>query len=82
MFQQINNRRTATGNEHKYERICLLIIDFSKQPPKVYNNIEDLKEDNLVTKNTKAVMDNLAIGDFAKDLLEIYSNRFDINALY
>lgn len=82
MFQAINNRRTIEGDEHKYERICLLIADFRQKEPVIYNDITDLIKANLVPAGTKATLNRLSINDFAKDILDIYSERFDINLLY
>lgn len=76
MFQAINNRDQIKGNEYKYERICLLIADFRKKRPKIYNSIEALKKDNLIPKNTGVTLDNLTIKGFSKDLLDIYVKRF------
>jgi hypothetical protein len=82
MFQAINNRHEVEGDEHKYERICLLIADFRHKEPVIYNDISDLIKANLVPAGTKATLERLTINDFAKDLLEMYSKRFDIKALY
>ena len=36
MFQAINNRNSVNKDEYKYERVCLLIVDFRKKEPKLY----------------------------------------------
>lgn len=76
MFQAINNRRAPNKDEYKYERVCLLIADFRQKRPKLYNSIEALKRDGLVPKNTNVSLENLTIGNFAEDLLAIYTERF------
>ncbi len=76
MFQAINNRHSIKGNEYKYERVCLLIVDFRKKSPKLYSSIKELKMDGLVSKNTKVNLKNLTISGFTKDMLDIYTKRF------
>ena len=81
MFQAINQRVSNDGSESKYERVCLLIVDFRKLSPKLYANIEDLITDKMVSSDTSLTLDNLTINDFAKDLLQIHTNRFGKNKL-
>src|SRR3989344_6132420 len=76
MFQAINNRNSANKDEYKYERVCLLIVDFRSKKPKLYSSIKELKKDGLVSENAKESLDNLNIKDFAKDMLKIYTERF------
>ena len=76
MFQAINNRNSPNKDEYKYERVCLLIVDFRSKKPKLYSLIKELKKDGLVPKNSKESLDNLNIKDFAKDILKIYTERF------
>ncbi|KKQ87341.1 MAG: hypothetical protein UT09_C0017G0028 [Parcubacteria group bacterium GW2011_GWF2_38_8] len=76
MFEAINNRRSTNKDEYKYERVCLLIVDFRSKKPKLYSSIKELKKDGLVSENVKESLDNLNIKDFAKDMLKIYTERF------
>jgi hypothetical protein len=76
MFQAINNRRSDSGNEYKYERVCLLIADFRQKNPKLYNSLEELKNDGLISKSTKASLDYLTTDHFAENLLDVYVGRF------
>jgi hypothetical protein len=76
MFQAINNRRSDSGNEYKYERVCLLIADFRQKNPKLYNSLEELKNDGLISKSTKVSLDYLTTDHFAENLLDVYVNRF------
>jgi hypothetical protein len=75
-FGAINDRKTTTGDEYKYERVCLLIVDFSKETPKIYNTDEELKQDNLLPSGSLATIKNLNFPTFVPDLLEIYTSRF------
>jgi hypothetical protein len=75
-FAALNNRKTLNGEHFKYERVCLLIVDFSKKTPKVYNTDAKLKADNLLPTNSKASIQKLNFSNFISDLLKIYSRRF------
>ena len=75
-FAAVNNRATTTGDHFKYERVCLLIVDFSQKIPKVYNTDAELKKDNLLPANSIATIQNLSFPNFISDLLKIYSTRF------
>ena len=75
-FSEVNNRSTTTKDHFKYERVCLLIVDFSKKVPKVYNTDEELKKDNLLPVNSIATIEGLSFPNFASELLNIYSARF------
>lgn len=82
MFQALNKRIDYKVDNYKYERVCLLIADFMQEPPKLYSDIRDLINDDLVSKYTKATLKFLTIENFASDLLDTYSKRFDIKELY
>lgn len=75
-FQFVNNRISADGQAHQYERVCLLIVDFSRLQPKLYSSIEELKKDDLIPQNSTLNMSDLSFENFALDLLRIYENRF------
>lgn len=81
MFQAINQRESAESAESKYERVCLLIVDFRKSTPKLYSSIADLIADEMISDNTDLTLDNLTMDNFAKDLLKIYTSRFGDNKL-
>ncbi len=75
-FSAVNGRKSIADDHFKYERVCLLIVDFSRRVPKIYNTDEELKQDNLLPENSIATIENLSFPDFISDLLEIYSARF------
>lgn len=81
MFQQINSRKSVTSDAHKYERVCLLIVNFNHSIPKIYSTIQELKNDKLVSVDSTLSMEFLNIDSFAKDLLDIYKERFNIQEL-
>lgn len=75
-FSAVNDRHTIYGEEYKYERVCLLIVDFSRPIPKIYSTNKELIADNLLSPNSDASIDNMNFLTFAKDLLAIYEQRF------
>lgn len=76
MFQAINNRLDTDKDGYKYERVCLLIVDFRQENPKLYETIEDLKNDELVPRDSTVTLENLTSNNLADDLLSVYRSRF------
>jgi len=75
-FNALNNRKVLQGEEYKYERVCLLIVDFSKPQPYIYNTDEELKRDGLLPLNTTASINYMNYPTFISTLLDIYKERF------
>jgi hypothetical protein len=75
-FSAVNERLKMDADHFKYERVCLLIVDFSKKIPKIYNTDEELIKDNLLPVNSIATIKNLNFPTFISDLLTIYATRF------
>jgi hypothetical protein len=75
-FQSVNNRQFAKGEDYKYERVCLLICDFTTNPIKVYNTDAQLRADNLLPAGSIATLKGLEFNTFIIDLLNIYTQRF------
>ena len=75
-FQKINNRPSAVGDEYKYERASLLIVDFRDDPPRIINDVTDLVTDGIITEVPKGVtLKGLTIDDFVEDILKVYQKR-------
>jgi len=77
-FAALNNRGIKeTGEAYKYERVCLLIVDFRKDPPEIINDVNQLIEKNIITDEIakKVSLKGLTINGFIKDLLKIYKER-------
>ncbi|GKV57017.1 hypothetical protein NCCP2222_29640 [Sporosarcina sp. NCCP-2222] len=81
-FNFINGRRDTTTEHHKYERCALLIVDFSKEIPKLYNTTDELKKDNLVPKDFPIELEHISINAFIDDLLREYNQRFNNYDIY
>lgn len=75
-FSAVNGRISSEGEEYKYERVCLLIVDFSRDVPKIYNTDEELRADSLLPAGTSATISELGFNSFTDSLLGIYNQRF------
>jgi hypothetical protein len=80
-FQAINARAGATDDDYKYERCCLLLIDFDRRVPKIYNTVQELINDGFLNATTQCTMANLDYQNFITDILRIYSTRFPTSIL-
>jgi hypothetical protein len=76
-FQAINGREDTTREEYKYERACLLIVDFSVDPPHIYSNDAELWADGLLSSDSDATISGLAWVGFTDSLLATYRSRFE-----
>jgi hypothetical protein len=75
-FSAINSRKDIFSNHYKYEKVCLLIVDFSQNIPKIYHTNEELYADGLLSDNSIASIEDLSFPNFISDLLKIYTDRF------
>jgi hypothetical protein len=75
-FQAINNRVGTEKNFYQYEKVCLLIVDFSKSPAKLYNSSDELKQDGLIPQDATIDISELSWNIFVSDLLKTYNARF------
>jgi hypothetical protein len=80
-FSALNNRINQRDDDFKYERVALVIVDFSQNPVKVYNNSDELKVDGLLPQNSIATLDNMTYDNFITDLIRIYERRFGTGKL-
>lgn len=76
-FRALNNRNSVSSDGYKYERVCLLIVDFSKEQPKIIESSEELYKLGWIKKEeiTLFSLEGLGIKDFIKDLLKEYEKR-------
>lgn len=77
LFNAISNRNKASVrlDYHKYERTCVLIVDFQQIPVKVYETLSELKQDGIVPSNFRVNFDKLSPKNFSKDLVDLYIQR-------
>ena len=80
-FSALNMRASQRDDDFKYERVALIIADFSQNPVKVYNTTQDLVNDNLLPANSIASMDNLSYYGLTRTLLDVHDKRFGTGIL-
>ncbi|MDQ6757057.1 MAG: hypothetical protein M3004_08980 [Bacteroidota bacterium] len=78
-FSALNMRKGQRDDDFKYERVALIIADFSQNPIKVYSTTQQLIQDNLLPPYSTATMDNLQFDGFIRTLLDAYEKRFGLN---
>ncbi len=75
-FNAIAERNSNQSDHYKYEKVCLLVVDFNREIPKIYSSDEELKSDGLISQDSTASIRNLTFTQFVPSLLEIYQTRF------
>ena len=80
-FSHINKRTPTAGNEHKYERVCLLIVDFRPAVPIIHHTTDSLKAAGLIPEDSTFDFSSLSWQGFTSDLLTIYNERFHHGAV-
>ena len=76
-FLSVTNREAPTDAPWKYEKICLLIVDFSKKTPIVMDDMEVFVQQQLVTKKFADLYSfrDLSIRTFFDDLVKMMNER-------
>ena len=75
-FQAINGRIDYTRENYKYERVCLLLVDFQQTPAKIYSTNQELHNDGLLDENSDASIEELSWDTFTDKILSCYDVRF------
>jgi hypothetical protein len=78
-FSAINQRSSITDDYYKYERVCLLIVDFKRAVPKIFSTDVELKADGLIPNSSTASIAHLNYNSFITELMATYSIRFPTN---
>lgn len=80
-FSALNMRKGQRDDDFKYERVALIIADFSQNPVRIYSTTQQLIQDNLLPADSTATIDNLHFNGFIRTLLDCYEQRFGLNIL-
>lgn len=80
-FNALNNRKNTEDNIYKYEKCTLIIVDFSRDVPKIYNTTQELIDDGLISPRFNIELKELSYENFFKDILATYAARHDIKNL-
>ncbi len=76
-FIGISGRGPQPNNEelYKYERSALIFVDFQQSPPKIFLNLDQLKEEGYVSPSFEVNFDILSPDGFTDDIIEIHQQR-------
>ena len=81
-FQAINHRNSTQKRFYKYESVCLLVVDFRPNEPKIYTSVEELKRDGFLDRSSTVSMEGLEWENFVPNLMRIYKRRFGVNGTF
>lgn len=76
-FRELTKRESVDIDEYKYERVCLLIVDFREDNPKIINSAQELLGLGWIKKDEidNFSLDGLGMKGFIKDLVVTYEKR-------
>lgn len=80
-FAALNMRSSQRDDDFKYERVALILADFSQTSVKIYNNNAELNADGILPAGSTADMTNLCYDGFVDRLTEVYDKRFGTGIL-
>ena len=75
-FAALNMRNSQRDDDFKYERVALILADFSQTPVKVYRDNEELNVDGILPTGSTADMEDLSYDGFVDRLIHVYERRF------
>ncbi len=77
-FSRINGRRHPSEDSWKYERICLLLVDFEESPPQIVEDNSYLVNKNRISEDFAKKYDikDLGISSFFDDIIAIFYERY------
>ena len=77
-FLSIASRASPNDVPWKYERVCLLIVDFEKDPPEVMGDMQIFVGERLVSEEFAQLytFEKLSIMDFFDELYKIMMERY------
>lgn len=77
IFNWMNGRKSYDDvmEFYKYERCALLLVDFSLDPPKIYETTDDLRQDGVVRPGFGQDFSQLSPYGFSRDLINAYIQR-------
>ncbi|WP_396632385.1 hypothetical protein [Maribacter sp. R86514] len=80
-FAALNMRNNQRDDDFKYERVALILADFSQTPVKIYKNNAELIADGILPPGSTADMTNLSYDGFVDRLKMVYDKRFGTGIL-
>ena len=79
IFNSLNRRDDVENIRefYKYERCLLLLVDFSADPPKIYETGDQLREDGVVSGDFPGNFSPISPVNFSRDLTDAYLRLHD-----
>ena len=79
IFNSLNRRDDVENIRefYKYERCLLLLVDFSADPPKIYETDAQLREDGVVSGDFPGDFSRISPVNFSRDLTDAYLRLHD-----
>jgi hypothetical protein len=76
-FSSIANRTSPSDVPWKYEKVCLLIVDFEKSPPEVMDNLQVLLAEGMISEKFAQLytFKDLTMTDFFDALYKLMMER-------
>lgn len=76
-FSLLANRKDPKDKTFKYEKVCLLAVDFSTNPPHILSSTNDFLSRNLITKNFARSFNYspLKIDNIVEKLITVFNQR-------
>ncbi len=77
-FLSIGNRTSPNDVPWKYERVCLLIVDFESSPPKIMADMKLFVNEGLIDEKFAALysFEKLSIENFFDELYKAMIERY------
>ncbi|MFQ5892152.1 MAG: hypothetical protein ACE5HW_05110, partial [Candidatus Methanofastidiosia archaeon] len=77
-FLSIANRMSPNDVSWKYEKVCLLIVDFESDPPKVIDDMQIFLDEGLVSEDFAQfyAFEKLSMKDFFNELYKTMMERY------
>lgn len=75
-FTALNERNGSDEDISKYEKVALLIVDFSQRTPVIYNETSELIRDRLVRPGFPLQLKKLSFQEFVPTIERKYRERF------
>lgn len=79
IFNSLNRRDDVENIRefYRYERCLLLLVDFSADPPKIYETDAQLREDGVVSRDFPGDFSRISPINFSRDLTDAYLRLHD-----
>jgi len=77
IFNGISGRKDQDDilESYKYEKSALILVDFSQNPVKIYQTLDELKKDKIVSEDFNEDYNLLAPQNFTNKLIKKYKKR-------